>query len=99
MTATARDSLQILDRDFLEIRAKILEIAAGLDRIGRAPAHHGEHPDPRIGQIRQALDALLKPDPDRAETVQLIFSLEYDDAWREKTGVDRDRPAGPRDAR
>ena len=82
-----RDALQILDRDFFELRAKILEIAAGLDRIDRAPVHHGEHPDPRLGHIRQALEVLLKPGPDRAETIQLIFSLEYDPAWRRNLGV------------
>ncbi|WP_165066611.1 hypothetical protein [Paludisphaera rhizosphaerae] len=95
----SRDVQQILERDFLEIRAKILEIAAGLDRLDRAPAHHhhGDPPDARLGQIRQALDALRRPEPDRAETIQLIFSLEYDPEWREKTGVDRDRrPASAR---
>ncbi|WP_337177223.1 hypothetical protein [Paludisphaera sp.] len=91
MTQT-RDALQILDRDFLELRAKILEIAAGLDRVDRAPARHGEPPDPRLGQLRQALDALSRPGPDRAETVQLIFSLEYDPDWRAKADLDRERP-------
>lgn len=82
-----RDSLEVLDRDFLEIRAKILEIAASLDRIDRAPARHGEHPDPRLAQVRQALDALGQPGPDRAETIQLIFSLSYDAAWQDALGV------------
>lgn len=82
-----RDALQVLDRDFFEIRAKILEIAAGLDRIDRAPAHPGDHPDPRLSQIRQALDALREPGPDRAETIQLLFSLPYDAAWRRYLGV------------
>ncbi|WP_165223658.1 hypothetical protein [Aquisphaera insulae] len=78
-----RDALAVLDRDFLETRCKILEVAAALDRIDRAPAHHPEHPDPRLGQIRQALEALLMPDADRAETIQLIFSREYDPKWME----------------
>ena len=82
-----REALAILDRDFLEIRCKILEIAATLDRIDRAPAHHPEHPDLRLGQIRQALEALSIPGPDRAETIQRIFSLEYDKSWREKMKV------------
>ncbi|QEH38328.1 hypothetical protein OJF2_69290 [Aquisphaera giovannonii] len=77
----AREALAILDRDFLETRCKVLEVAAALDRIDRAPAHHPEHPDPRLGQLRQALEALLIPGPDRAETIQLIFSREYDPAW------------------
>jgi len=82
-----RDALQVLDRDFFEIRCKILEIAASLDRIDRAPAHHGDHPDPRLSQVRQALDALREPGPGRAETIQLIFSLEYDPAWKRTLGV------------
>jgi hypothetical protein len=77
-----REALAVLDRDFLETRCKILEIAAVLDRIDRAPAHHHEHPDPRLGQIRQALEALSEPGPGRAETIQLIFSLPYDPKWR-----------------
>jgi hypothetical protein len=82
-----REALAVLDRDFLETRCKILEIAAVLDRIDRAPAHHPEHPDPRLGQIRQALEALSVPGPGRAETIQLIFSLDYNRAWRQKMKV------------
>jgi hypothetical protein len=85
--AHQRDALQVLDRDFFEVRSKILEIAASLDRIDRAPAHHGDHPDPRLSHVRQALDALREPGPDRAETIQLIFSLAYDPAWRRNLGV------------
>lgn len=79
-----REAREVLDREFLETRGKILEIAAVLDRIDRAPAHHPEHPDPRLGQIRQALEALCIPGPCRAETIQMIFSLEYDRRWRER---------------
>ncbi len=78
-----REALEVLDRDFLETRGKILEIAAVLDRIDRAPAHHHLHPDPRSGQIRQALEPLSEPGPGRSETIQLIFSLEYDQNWRD----------------
>ena len=80
--AKLRDAIDVLDHDFLETRCKLLEIAAVLDRVDRAPARHGEHPDPRLGQIRRALEALLEPGPDRAETIQRIFSLDYDPAWR-----------------
>ncbi len=58
-----RDATEVLDRDFLEARCKILELAATLDRIDRAPARHGEHPDSRLGQLRQALEALVEPGP------------------------------------
>ncbi|MGP0067444.1 MAG: hypothetical protein ACLQGP_28095 [Isosphaeraceae bacterium] len=89
---STRDATEVLDRDFLEARCKILEIAATLDRIDRAPARQGEHPDARLGQLRQALEALVEPGPGRAETIQRIFSLEYDPAWRERMNVVRSRP-------
>ena len=34
----SRDAMEVLDHDFLETRCKILEVAAMLDRIDRAPA-------------------------------------------------------------
>ncbi len=80
---TMRDTAQVLDREFLEIRTRILDVAAALDRLDRAPespAHH--HPDPRLAQISQALEVLLSPDADRAATVLHVFSLEYDPEWR-----------------
>jgi hypothetical protein len=86
-----RDATEVLDHDFLETRCKILEIAAILDRIDRAPARHGEHPDPRLGQLRQALEALVEPGPGRTETIQRIFSLDYDPSWREKMNLLRPR--------
>jgi hypothetical protein len=84
-----RDVSEVVDRDFLETRCKILEIAAILDRIDRAPARHGAPPDARIGQLRQAIEALLEPGPGRAETVQRIFSLAYDPGWRKRLNVPR----------
>jgi hypothetical protein len=84
-----RDAMEVLDHDFLETRCKILEIAAILDRIERAPARHGEHPDVRLSQLRRGLEALLEPGPGRAETIQRIFSLDYDPDWRRKMNVAR----------
>jgi len=81
-----RDAAAVLDRDFLETRSRILEIAAALDRHDRAPGRVGEHPDRRLAQLRQALEALLEPGPGRAETVQRIFSLEYDPNWHSQNG-------------
>jgi hypothetical protein len=78
------DRSRLLDREFLEIRARILDLAAALDRLDRAPDPPGppHHPDARLGQIRQALEVLLSPDADRTETVQQVFSLEYAPDWR-----------------
>ena len=41
------------------------------------------------GPAPPGLEALLEPGPGRAETVQRIFSLEYDPAWREHMDVPR----------
>jgi hypothetical protein len=67
----------------------MLEVAAALDRLGRAG---GPPSDPRVASLRQALDVLRDAGPDgeepnRAERVQLIFSRQYDAAWRKSLGV------------
>ncbi len=82
MPIITRDTTEVLNREFLVLRGKILEVAAALDRLDRAPEHPGHHPDPRLGHIRQALEALQRPEATRAETVQHLFSREYDPAWR-----------------
>ena len=73
-----RDATDVLNHDFLETRGRILEVAASLDRLDRAPDRPGHHPDRRLAQLRQAIEALLEPGPGRAETVQRLFSLDYD---------------------
>ncbi|MDR3637382.1 MAG: hypothetical protein P4L84_26495 [Isosphaeraceae bacterium] len=86
-----RGAAEVLNRDFLETRSRILEIASALDRLDRAPGKAGEHPDRRVAQLRQAIEALLEPGPGRAETVQHLFSLDYDPNWQQNLGVTRPR--------
>lgn len=83
MLAT-RDATEVLNREFLDVRCTILDLAAALDRLDRAPEHAGHPPDPRLSQVRQALEALLVPEAGRAETIQRIFSLDYDPRWQSK---------------
>ncbi len=88
-----RDVAAVLDRDFLDSRSRILDLAASLDRLDRAPGRSADHPpDRRLAQLRQALEALLEPGPGRAETVQRLFSLEYDPDWRAKAKLAPRRP-------
>jgi hypothetical protein len=87
--AHIREVAEVINRDFLETRCRILDLAAALDRIDRAPGKTGEHPDRRLAELRQALEALLVPGPGRAETVQRLFSLEYDPDGRLGLGVDQ----------
>lgn len=70
----------VLQREFLPVRAKIIEIAAALDRLDRSAGTVSE--DPQVAQIRAALDELATPQPGRAERIQMIFSLPYDPRWR-----------------
>lgn len=88
-----RPRADVLNRDFLEARARILDLAAALDRYERAPATSNgtATPDPRLDQLRRALEALLRPGTDRAEAVQQIFSLDYDPAWRSRFELDTAR--------
>ena len=75
-------SNEILEREFLAIRAKTLEIAAFFDRLERAEGDvaHGD----KLELIREALDIACSENSDRAEQVQLIFSRQYDDDWQEQ---------------
>lgn len=79
-----RDAVSVLEQDFLETRCKILEVAAALDRLDRAPTRGGDPPDPRLALLRQGIEALLEPGPGRAEAIQGIFSLDYDPEWVER---------------
>lgn len=76
-----------LDREFLPIRAKILEIAAALDRIQRADETMAD--DPRWEQLQAGIKQLLAGDFQRAEQVQLLFSRSYEEQWREILNMSR----------
>ena len=46
---------EVLNREFLEIRCKILELAAAFDRLNRADGSVIE--DPRLARLREAVSA------------------------------------------
>lgn len=75
----------VLNREFLEIRCKILEVAAALDRLDRGPGSVAE--DPRLKKLLAAISTLADPRGDRAEHIQLIFSRPYDDDWQQRFGL------------
>lgn len=81
---------EILDGTFLEVRAKLLEVAATLDRIERAQGDAGDFSDlskKRRKKVDQAIGILLSSGSDRAERLQKLFSREYEDAWRNDFGI------------
>ena len=70
--ANARDRL---DQQFLEMRWRVLSLAADLDRIERADGGRQVlAADPRLAKLREAVQTLLQAEPGRAERVQMIFS-------------------------
>jgi hypothetical protein len=80
-----RTAAEVFEQEFLPIRAKLLEIAASLDRFGRAEGRSLD--DPRWHRIYAAISALQLPNNDRAEQIQLIFSRPYEEDWQEKLGI------------
>lgn len=76
---------EVLAREFLEVRCKILELAAAFDRLDRAEGNVGE--DPRLTRVREALEVLCEEKNDRAEQVQMVFSRPYDDDWQKNLKV------------
>jgi hypothetical protein len=67
-------AVKILDEEFLGIRSRLIDIAAVLDRIRRAPGPVSD--DARLEKIRQALQILADEVPNKAEQIQLLFSIQ-----------------------
>ncbi len=81
----SRLAVDVLDQEFLPIRAKLLEVAASLDRLNRADGSAAS--EARLKQVRSAVEVLLGNTDNRAEAIQLIFSRPYEDNWRSKLKV------------
>jgi hypothetical protein len=81
----ARNANEVFDQEFLQLRAKLLEVGAALDRIDRAAG--AVDSDSRRMQLQAAIHVLLRPEDDRAEQIQLVFSRAFEDNWREKIGM------------
>ena len=61
---------QVLDLYFMEARAKLIDLGAFIDRVGRA----GGAEDFRMKAFRAALAELGKGEPHRAKGVLMAFS-------------------------
>jgi len=74
----------------LETRAKLLEVAATLDRIDRTDDDGeplSEVAQPHREQIDEAIRICLSEGPDRAERLQQLFSREYQSNWRSRMQI------------
>ncbi len=81
MNLTPLPAPKALDQFFLDARARLLDLAAILDRINRGDHAAQVADDPRMIRIREALDILRDPSGGRAERIQRIFSIDYDPNW------------------
>ena len=72
----------VLDREYLEARSLILQLAAFLDRVHRCD--QSNKADPRLQKLRSGIEILLSADTDKAEKIQLVFSRAYDANWQEQ---------------
>ena len=62
---------EVIDRYFLEHRAKVLDIAAFLDRVDRCESNENDF---RMVAIRTCIEELLTNKPGRAERILLLLS-------------------------
>lgn len=76
---TARETL---DREFLELRAQLLNLAASFDRIDRGDGSVAD--DPRLERLREAVSIVGSSSPDRAARLQQLFSRQFHDNWKEE---------------
>ena len=73
-THDAPTSQEVIDRYFLEHRAKLIDLAAFLDRIDRASDTGNADSDYRIAALLEALDVLSDDRANRAGRILAIFS-------------------------
>jgi hypothetical protein len=76
MTAQA-----ILDRVYLDVRCKLLDVAASLDRLDRAQGTEALAGDARLSEIARGIEILAQGGDDRAERIQMLFSDPYLANW------------------
>jgi hypothetical protein len=66
---------EFLEAQYLQMRARILSLAADLDRIERAAGGAALlEADPRVQKLRRAMKLVLDERHNRAEQVQMLFS-------------------------
>ncbi len=77
----------ILDREFLEMRCRLIELAASLDRVERGSDAGEATTDSRMRLLRGAVGVLAGETQDRTVRMQMHFSDGYAAEWRDKFGM------------
>ncbi len=80
-----RSAEQIVADDFMIARARIVELAATLDRIERAT---GDVEDSKNMQLlMQGMQVLCDDEVEKAKRVQLLMSRQYDPQWQSQMSI------------
>lgn len=82
-----RSAEQIVVDEFMIARAKIVELAATLDRIERAT---GDVEDSKNMQLLvQGMHILCDDEVEKAKRVQLLMSRQYDPDWQSRMSISK----------
>jgi len=65
---------KVVDRYFMEHRAKLLDVAAFLDRLDRSAAPESQDDDFRVEAMQRAIQLLIDEKGERAKRVLELFS-------------------------
>lgn len=80
-----RTSREVLEQEYLQVRAKILEVAAFFDRLAEAEVSNVNQD--QLDLLEQGCRVLTDGDAGKAARVQLAFSRTYEADWREKYSI------------
>ncbi len=84
-TISERNADKIVADEFMIARAKIVELAATLDRIERA---NGVVDDSKQMQLLvQGMQILCDDEVEKAKRVQLLMSRQYDPHWQSQMAI------------
>ena len=85
-----RTAAEVIDEEFLQVRAKLLEVAAFFDRIEVASSVESSEATSSLDKLkllRSACDLLIDEELDKAPRLQTLFSREYNPDWRSEFDI------------
>jgi hypothetical protein len=82
-----RSAQQIVAEDFMIARARIVELAAILDRIERAAGDVNDSKNMLL--LVQGLHILCDDEVEKAKRVQLLMSRQYDPQWQTQMSIEK----------
>ena len=82
-----RNAAQIVADEFMIARAKIIELAATLDRIERASGNVNDSKNMQL--LVHAMHILIDDQVEKAKQVQLLMSRVYDPNWQNLMSISK----------